>query len=85
MQHDPETIAARFEAVFGYGWRADFAAALGIRGATITEQFTMNRVQPWLIALLEFFESTPINKWPARWQKLADRAKAKAKKEAKAA
>lgn len=85
MQQDPETIAARFEAVFGYGWRADFAAALGIRGATITEQFSMNRIQPWLIALLEIFETTPPAKWPDRWSKLRDRAKAKSKKEAKAA
>lgn len=85
MQHDPEQIAARFEAVFGYGWRADFAAALGIRGPTITEQFSMNRVQPWLVAMLEFFETTPVAKWPDRWSKLAARAKAKTKKEAKAA
>lgn len=85
MQDTPETIAARFEAVFGYGWRGDFAAALRIRRPTITEQFTMNRIQPWTIAMLEFFEATPIKWWPDRWIKLADRAKAKTKKEAKAA
>jgi hypothetical protein len=85
LQHNPEEIAARFEAVFGYGWRADFATALGIRGATVTEQFTMNRVQPWLVALLEMFEATPVAKWPPRWAALAARARAKAKKDAKAA
>ena len=85
MQDTPENIAARFEAVFGYGWRGDLADAMGIRPATVTEQFTMNRIQTWTIALLEFFEATPIKNWPPRWDKLAARAKAKTKKEAKAA
>lgn len=82
---DTESIAARFDAVFGYGWRSDMAAALGIRAPTISEQFSRGRVQPWMIALLEFFEATPVAKWPDRWSKLAARAKARAKKEAKAA
>lgn len=59
MQHGPDDIAKRFEAVFGYGWRSDFAETLDIRGATISEQFSRQRVQPWLVALLEFLKRPP--------------------------
>lgn len=75
----------RLTAVCGYGSQSDFAEAAGIHFTNLSKQIAKGEVDPTLIAHLEWLEVTPIAKWPERWSKLATRAKAKAKKEAKAA
>ena len=79
-----DDIRARFSALFGYGWQSLLAEALDVRVATISDQFRLGSVQPYIIAHLEWLESTPVSRWPARWSKLADLQKAKAKKDAAA-
>jgi hypothetical protein len=51
----------------------------------LSQQFTENRVRDVVLAHLEWMEATPVAKWPPRWATLAARARAKAKKDAKAA
>lgn len=85
MQDDQtaaKAIEARYSALFGYGWKRDFAEALEVRGPTITEQFSRATLPGYMVAMLELLESTHPAKWPARWSKLRDRAKAHAKKAA---
>jgi hypothetical protein len=87
-ERQADYIAARFQALFGHGWRGDLAEAVGITLPRLSDQFTEDRVAASIIGHLEWLEANPPAKWPARWAKLADRAKAKAKadqKKAKAA
>lgn len=85
MQDDmteAKAIEARYAALFGYGWKRDLAEALDVRGPTITEQFARATLPGYMVALIELLEATPPARWPARWSKLRDRAKAHAKKAA---
>lgn len=82
---DAARIEARFGAIFGYGWKRDLAEAVGVTNATLSVQLSTGKVPPYLVAHLEWLEVTPPAKWPDRWAKLRERAKAKAKKDAKEA
>lgn len=84
-QQTAAQIEDRFAAIFGHGWKRHLADAVGVTAATLSVQFSTDKVPPYLIAHLEWMEATPIRYWPARWAELAARAKARAKKEAKAA
>jgi hypothetical protein len=75
----------RLTALCGYGAQNDFAEAAGIHFTNLSKQISKGEVDPTLCAHLEWMETTPLAKWPDRWSKLRDRAKARAKKEAKAA
>ncbi len=84
MQETPLTqasqIEARYSALFGYGWKRDLAEAIQITLPRLSDQFTNDTVKGAAIVALEFLEATPPARWPARWHKLAARAKAHAKK-----
>jgi hypothetical protein len=75
----------RLTALCGYGSQADFAEAAGIHFTNLSKQIAKGEVDHMILGHLEWLEATPIKQWPDRWIKLADRAKAKTKKEAKAA
>ena len=80
-----DDIRARFSALFGYGWQSLLAEAVGIHRVTMSRQWNgVQPLDPAIIAHLEWLESTPVSRWPARWSKLADLHKAKAKKDAAA-
>lgn len=87
MQDQPTAaqIEDRFSALFGHGWKSRVADAVGVTAATLSVQLSTDKIPPYLIAHLEWMESTPIKFWPARWDELANKAKARAKKEARAA
>jgi hypothetical protein len=87
LQDQPTTaqIESRFYTLFGHGWKSRVADAVGVTAATMSVQLSTGKIPPYLIAHLEWMESTPIKFWPDRWAELADRAKAKTKKEVKAA
>lgn len=75
----------RLTAICGYGAQADFSEAAGIHFTNLSKQISKGSVDPMIEAHLQWLESVPIAKWPDRWSKLAARAKARAKKEAKVA
>ena len=75
-----ESIKDRLSALCGYGAQGDFAEAAGIHPVNLSKQISKGEIDPMLLGHVEWLESTPPNKWPARWAKLAARAKAHAKK-----
>jgi len=75
----------RLTILCGYGSQTDFAEAAGIHFTNLSKQIAKGEVAPMLVAHLEWLEAVPPAKWPARWDKLAARAKTKTKKEAKGA
>lgn len=78
-----DIIARRFGALLGHGWRADFAEAIGVSRPTISVQFAFDKVPDCIVSNLEWMEANPLSKWPPRWAKLAERAKAKTKADQK--
>jgi len=69
MQQESKTIAARYDTMFGRGWRKIMAEQLGVKAGTVSD----GRKGPTLAALgalIEFFEQTPPKRWPKRWLKL---------------
>jgi hypothetical protein len=75
----------RLTTLCGYGAQTDFAEAAGIHFTNLSKWIAKGEIDPTFEAHLEWLEATPPAKWPARWHKLRDRIKARAKKEAKAA
>ncbi len=78
----------RLAAICGPGAQSDFAEAAGIHFTNLSKQIGRGEIDQMIIGHLEWLEILPPAKWPDRWAKLRDRAKAKAakaKKEAKAA
>lgn len=69
----------------GHGALSIFAAAAGIHSTNLSKQIAKGAVDPTLVAHLEWLEATPLAKWPDRWARLRDLAKAHQKREAKAA
>lgn len=74
----------RLTAICGYGAQSDFAEAAGIHFTNLSKQIAKGEVDQMIVGHLEWLESTPPDRWPDRWAKLRDRAKAKAKKLASA-
>lgn len=77
-----QDFKARLAALIGYGGNADFAEAAGIHPVNLSRQIRKGAVDHMIIGHLEWLEETPPARWPARWSKLRDRAKAHAKKAA---
>ena len=75
----------RLKTLCGYGALGDFADAAGIHPVNLSRQIAKGEVDRTLTGYLEWMEATPPTKWPARWAKLAERAKAKAKSDHKKA
>lgn len=75
----------RLASICGPGAQGDFAAAAGIHFTNLSKQIAKGAVDPMIVAHLEWLEVTPTAKWPERWAKLRDRAKAKTSKDRKAA
>lgn len=71
---------ARLAALCGYGAQGDFAEAAGIHPVNLSRQVSKGAVEPMILGHLEWLESTPPARWPDRWAKLRERAKAHAKK-----
>lgn len=68
------TLAHDLEALFGKGWRAHVAQALGISAtANLRRMFTPPKGRTdsppeSLFALVEFLKVTPRGRWPERWK-----------------
>jgi hypothetical protein len=75
----------RLATICGSGAQSDFAEAAGIHFTNLSKQISRGEVDPMIVAHLEWLEASPVARWPDRWAKLRERAKAKARKEAKAA
>jgi hypothetical protein len=83
---DPDRIRERFAALFGYGWQGAAARAIGTHPVNLSKQLAgLYPVPVSTLAILELLEATTPARWPERWQKLADMAKAKAAKDRAAA
>jgi hypothetical protein len=85
LQDTSESIAARLQAVFAYGWRSGHAEAAGLHFTNLPKQITRGEVDPMIPGHLEWSAATPVRHGPPRRAKLAARAKARARKKAKVA
>jgi hypothetical protein len=78
-----QSFKERLTALCGYGAQGDFAEAAGIHHVNLSKQIAKGGVDATLLGHLEWLEAVPPAKWPDRWAKLRERAKAKTKKDAK--
>lgn len=73
---DAQEARKRMADLFGHGWQGDFSEVVGLHFTNLSKQLAADRLNPSLAGHIEWLCSTPPARWPARWSKLADRAKA---------
>lgn len=67
---------ARLQTLVGPGANSDFSEAVGIHFTSLSRQISAGAVSDLVLSSLEFLEIVPVDRWPARWSKLAARRKA---------
>lgn len=82
MQYTVETLTTRYEALFGYGWKIAAANAFNVHRTALSNLREGTPTFRMLAMMLEWFEITPHNRWPKRWDDLAARRREKQKRDA---
>lgn len=79
MQHDKTKTLERFDALFGYGWKAAYARAIGIDVATVKRM--QGPTERHAAVILDFLETTQPKHWPQGFKELRDLYTAQLRKE----
>ena len=69
-----EQLELRIEAMVGRHWQTAFARAIGRHSTKVNLQFRRDKVEVYVMVIVELMEACPIDRWPVRFDELRGRA-----------